>query len=96
MGWERPAVDGTPDHVRDIAEADGHIFKLSNALLHYFDRPWMTNDTGPVGMATVKQSPASSTPASTIPPGACRAFPLQDFTEAHLFKYWIDEVAPWV
>lgn len=45
---------------------------------------------------SMEQSHPSLTASSKLDMGACRQFPLQDYSEACLFKYYIDEVAPWV
>lgn len=58
---------------------------------HHFDAP------SPYDSWSVEQSHPSFVASKRLESEqVCRQFPLRDFNEACLFRYYIDEVSPWV
>lgn len=56
--------------------------------------PYQANESQ--GSWSMEQSHPSFVASRKLDMEVCRPFPLQDYNEACLFKYYIDEVAPWV
>lgn len=56
--------------------------------------PFQANESQ--GSWSIEQSHPSFVASRKLDMGVCRQFPLQDYNEACLFRYYIDEVAPWV
>lgn len=75
--------------VPSISRALDPLSNLSQSLLRYYHIPSFSHE--PYASSSVTSNPTTRLP--TLKP---RKFPLVDFLEAYLFKYFIDEVAPWL